>query len=137
MRQKTKNPQPLDLEDLKEFAPNELVKAIMSQMIYGLYKEEKLVDTKEEAIELAQDLLTEILDEIKQRLKSACEFYLRYKDKPALLAKEIPKYKKEIEKFGEKEVLSPVLHRTYEWDFKKYNEWLFCLAFKGVMRDGN
>jgi len=75
--------------------------------------------------------------EFYSRIKFACEFYLRYKDKPALLAKEIPKYKKEIEKFGEKEVLSPVLHRTYEWDFKKYNEWLFCLAFKGVMRDGN
>jgi len=73
------------------------------------------------------------IDKIKQRLKSACEFYLRYKDRPALLAKEIPKYRKEVEKFGEREALFPVLHRTYEWDFKKYNKWLFKLAFKGVM----
>ena len=38
-----------------------------------------------------------IRKELKQRIKSACEFYLRYKDKPELLMKEHPEYKKEVE----------------------------------------
>jgi len=33
-------------------------------------------------------------------VKSACGFYLRYKDKPELLIKEHPEYKKEIEKIN-------------------------------------
>jgi hypothetical protein len=69
----SKNPKPLDLEDLKEFAPNKLTKVIMSKMIYGLYNEEKLVNTKEEAIELGQILINEIIKEIKQRVKQTVQ----------------------------------------------------------------
>jgi len=36
-------------------------------------------------------------DEIKQRLKSACELYLRYKNRPELLIKEHPEYEKDVE----------------------------------------
>jgi len=66
------------------------------------------------------------IDKIKQRLKSACEFYLRYKDNPELLIKEHPELKcKKLE--------------GWIFDFKggvieeDYFEWLFKLAFKGVM----
>jgi len=63
---------------------------------------------------------------IKQRLKSACEFYLRYKDNPDLLIKEHPELK--CKKF-----------EGWIFDFKggvieeDYFEWLFKLTFKGVM----
>ena len=36
------------------------------------------------------------MGEIKQRIKKACEFYLRYKDKPDSLAKEHPEYRQII-----------------------------------------
>ena len=56
---------------------------------------------------------------IRQHLKSACEFYLRYKDKPHLLIREYPKYEKQARKFID--------------DVEKYNDWLFKLAFGGVL----
>ncbi len=37
-----------------------------------------------------------LIKEIKQRIKKACEFYLRYKDKPDSLAKEHPEYRQII-----------------------------------------
>ncbi|MGQ4892954.1 MAG: hypothetical protein ACP6IP_10815 [Candidatus Njordarchaeia archaeon] len=37
----------------------------------------------------------------KESIKSACEFYLRYKDNPELLIKEHPEYKKEIGKIND------------------------------------
>ena len=61
------------------------------------------------------DLANNIIDEIK----SACEFYLRYKDKPHLLIQEYPKYEKQARKFLD--------------DVEKYNDWLFKLAFGGVL----
>jgi len=37
-----------------------------------------------------------LIKEIKQRIKKACEFYLKYKDKPDSLAKEHPEYRQII-----------------------------------------
>jgi len=59
---------------------------------------------------------------LKQRLKSACEFYLRYKDKPELLIKEYPEYKEELDEEG-------------WWFSSEYNNWLFKLAFKDVFKE--
>jgi len=145
----TTKPQPLDLEDLKEFAPNLLAKNIMDMIIQGLTRNEKIVDTKEDAIELTSDLINEIVDEIKQRLKSACEFYLKYKDNPELLIEEQKKYydnlednpfliaifdtlnrSKIIDKFDEKECGWKLYEK--EKALKEYNDWLFKLAFKDV-----
>jgi|GEM_PF-2770731 len=136
-----------------------------------------------------------ILDIIRQRIKSACEFYLKYKDKPELLLKEHPNLKEEIERIIQKneKITQPkwmVLLRhfgmsggiinygtakiidfyetfeeadeeareefkniseapfPYVWILKcertyqdggiaeshKYNEWLFKLAFKDVLK---
>ncbi len=74
------------------------------------------------------------IKEIKSRIKSACEFYLRYKDNPDLLLDEY----KEID-----DVLSEEFGEDWLWQFREdklmrplikleYNEWLFKLAFKGV-----
>ena len=136
-------PEPLKLEDLKEFAPNELEKETMSMMVYGLYKEEKLVDTKEEAIELAFSLINEVIDKIKQKVKSACEFYLRYKNEPVLLVEDFPELERDV-------VLNSIVNlggKGENFFFKneglrkisleKYNEWLFRLAFRDVLGGEN
>ncbi len=78
-----------------------------------------------------------LLKEIKQRIKEACMFYLRYKDHPKLLIKEHPKYKKEFTKtFLEMMNYSPerLMDNKYKWIsmLMEYNEWLFKLAFKDV-----
>ncbi|RLJ09843.1 MAG: hypothetical protein DRP15_02180 [Candidatus Aenigmatarchaeota archaeon] len=69
-------------------------------------------------------------------VKSACEFYLRYKDKPELLIKEQSKYEEEATGFIE------ALSSCGEWfsddiyEIKNdYNKWLFKLAFKDVIKD--
>ena len=91
-------------------------------------------------------------NQIKQRIKSACEFYLRYKDKPELLIKEHPEYKKheiqifknhptyadEIRKIGEiieETKLREVLMEVDTFYTEKYNDWLFKLAFKDVLEE--
>lgn len=80
-----------------------------------------------------------IRKEIKQRIKTACEFYLRYKNKPELLMEEHPEYKKQCEYFiheiemasiGEFEPTHGELAHLMD-----YNEWLFKLTFKAVLDD--
>ena len=83
------------------------------------------------------------LREFKQRIKEACEFYLRYKNNPKSLIKEHPKYKEEMIKensvttcvsdgilFGELKLLEEEKEIII---LRKYNEWLFKLAFRGVL----
>jgi len=55
-----------------------------------------------------------------ERIKQACEFYLRYKNNSGLLIKEHPELRKELKKG---------IIKYYD-----YNEWLFRLAFKEVLR---
>lgn len=70
---------------------------------------------------------------IKQRIKSACEFYLRYKDKPEEFFEDFDNFNFSIEK---KEELADFICRVrncskedLEWVLNDYNEWLFKLAF--------
>ena len=62
-------------------------------------------------------------------IKSACEFWLRYKDNPELLIKEHSEYEKEVSNI--KEFSDKAFFR--EKKMRKYNEWLFRLAFKEVL----
>ena len=62
------------------------------------------------------------IPEIKQRIKSACEFWLKYKDKPELLMKDAG-CKGDIESAS----------KRYFKSKRDYNEWLFKLAFKDVI----
>ena len=76
-----------------------------------------------------------LIQKIKQRIKSARKFYLRYKDDPKLLIKEHSKYRmsftktflKMIEWTPEKK-----LKNKAKWLdlLSEYNEWLFKLTFK-------
>jgi len=98
---KTK-PQPLDLEEIK---------IIISDI--GKKKAEQLVNY------------------FKYKLKSACEFYLRYKDKPVLLFKNFPEYKELAIK---DKAIIPDLEGKFTWLTLDYNEWLFKLAFKDIFK---
>jgi len=97
--------------------------------------------------------LEAMAEHVIKRIKSACEFYLRYKDKPGLLIKECPelikKFVKEhdlMEVFFAKEdileikvvdgsIIAFLKDRTgLSFSKKEYNDWLFKLAF-GLRED--
>lgn len=67
-------------------------------------------------------------------VKSACEFFLKYWDRPALLLKEQPQYRKELLE------ISPYfekgkLYLIDDDEMAEYNEWLFKLAFADVFAE--
>ena len=120
-------PKPLDLEELVEK---------LADMIFDFYGHGR------------GEIKAILKKEIKQRIKEACEFYLRYKDEPNLLKKEFPEQlKADKKKFGAEDILDNFLTvindkvtsfdgfgiETYK---RKYNEWLFKLAFRGVLEEG-
>jgi len=75
--------------------------------------------------------------EFYNRIKSACEFYLRYKDNPNdLFINESWARCIQLDEFIQ--MLEDSTDRNEELTIlDEYNEWLFRLAFKGVLRDGN
>jgi len=109
-------PKPLDLEVDKE----EILKKY--KYLTDVRRQKDFEDGFFHAIEL-----------IKQRIKFACEFYLKYKDNPELLAEEHPEYFSYIYKF---EVVGDcknvLVFKDILIDVDQYNEWLFKLAFKEV-----
>ena len=83
-----------------------------------------------------------IRNEIKQHIKSACEFYLRYKDNPELLVKEHHEYEnvkisttigtlKNFIKIRKMDTGGEIDETLLEE--RDYNEWLFKLTFKDVL----
>ena len=70
------------------------------------------------------------------KVKSACEFYLKYMDKPKLLKKENIKceYSKKVVEISQLPSGEWVVFFE-DGDFLGYNEWLFKLAFKDVFED--
>jgi len=97
----------------------------------------KNLDTVIINVDEVPDIRTAIrvtIEEIKQRIKSACEFYLRYKDDPELL-----RIEQEIEppeQFREYHAESKTKNvSVVSWNLQKYNEWLFRLAFKEVLKN--
>ena len=107
-------PQPLDLEEIFESILKEL----------EFFRQEILSEKQDREFEKVFIKIEKKIREIKQRLKSACDFYLRYKDNPELLIKEYNEF-------------SEIVKRN-NWDFleskiDEYNEWLFKLAFKDVL----
>ena len=128
-----KKPHPLDFEEM-----NKLADEIMEMFcvvddrpypegtgIWGMDTELFSTDENETARSKARK---KIITKFKQRLKSACEFYLRYKDNPELLINEHPEYKNKIK--GTKR--SDLFGLLYDSD---YQDWLFKIAFKDVMEE--
>ena len=110
-------PKPLDLEELK------LYKRI--KVDFGSGKEKIIYDEKEAKKEL------------KQRIKQACEFWFKYKNKPALFVKENKEYRSIVDNIWYKWVNKrPTIHSAKEDFIEEYNEWLLKLAFKSVLEEG-
>ena len=85
--------------------------------------------------EIMYVLLKKLVPFIKQRIKSACEFYLRYKDNPILFWKEQEKYKKQFKKkFGNVVIAGEEMRPFNDWK-NQYNKWLFKLAFKSIFEE--
>ena len=115
-------PEPLNLGELKRIIDN----MIERKGIFLLLSERK-----------------HLKKEITQRIKSACEFYLRYKDNVGLLFNEHPElFPEKIEFcFPQDEVAIKIengkMFIKYEdiqsgKYYEDYNEWLFRLVFKVV-----
>ena len=65
-----------------------------------------------------------VINKVKEQIKSACEFFLRYKDNPEKFLDEHPEYTEEVcEKCGHPYVIYEDL----------FNDWLFKLVFKPVL----
>ena len=131
-------PKPLDLEDVR--------KEVFKWIVGGPANE-------------AEEFFDFVMCEVKQRIKQACEFYLKYKDNPRLLVEDYPEFEEKIkemewipnldfercakEEFIEKGNcdICPLKVRCWEGQIIKneyfkenYNEWLFKLAFKEVLK---
>ena len=71
-------------------------------------------------------------DDLKQRIKSACEFYQRYENDPKLLVKE---HYHLLKKMEDDDIWAFTLLLTapdLEIKINEYNKWLFKLAFRDV-----
>jgi len=109
-------PQPLDLEEFRwdgsEFGEE-----------YHSYPTEAEREIVYAVVDIAVKFHNGDIDKIKQRFKSACEFWLRYKDNPKLFIREHPEYLEKVRRLQ---------REWYNWE-EHYNKWLFKLAFRGVM----
>jgi len=79
----------------------------------------------------ADNIAERVIELIKQHIKSACEFFLRYKGNPSLLIMERPELKEEVENMF-LDRYSTAKYGVNVWRLEQYNEWLFKLAFKDV-----
>ena len=61
-------------------------------------------------------------------IKSACDFYLRYKNNPELFEKEI--LSKEPQRY--EDIINKLRNEWYNWE-EHYDKWLFNLAFKDIL----
>jgi len=74
------------------------------------------------------------------RVKSACEFYLRYKDNPKLLGKEHPLLIEKVNELYRKHIeIEEELGENYDPKSKtfidEYNEWLFKYSFFDIFAE--
>ena len=68
------------------------------------------------------------IDFVRQHIKSACEFFLQFKNDPSVFFALYPQYYDDFEKnYGP-------LSKNLE-DTTLFNEWLFKLAFKDVFKE--
>jgi len=103
-------PKPLDLEEIDE----EIIEELNKRQPHDLQTE---IDVFKEVI--------------RKRIKSACDFFLRYKGNPSLLIIERPEFREEVENMF-LDRYSTAKYGVNVWRLEQYNEWLFKLAFKDV-----
>jgi len=110
-----------EFEEFLECSKNELSKGFV---LHPNENQKVVIDI----LALFELTIEETIKEIKQRIEKACYFYWLYKDKPALLWKEREEYRRNLMKLDKLE------DDYYRFDVDNYNEWLFKLAFKDVMK---
>jgi len=115
---------PLNLEKTKS--------EIKKEVLEWLYKDIKRPDKYLVSLAIAHAVRKSF-----ERVKSACEFYLRYKDNPELLIEEHPEYEEELMNqflFKYRNTLDRLteIQTFYKW---KYQEWLFKQVFKEVLKN--
>ena len=82
---------------------------------------------------LAKQRLSTDASEVLEDVKLACEFYLKYFDKPHKLKEDYPEIADEVD-----EIINETIEMTPEEDgWSYYNKWLFKLAFKDVLDGGD
>jgi len=118
-------PKPLDLE----------VKKLINK--FG-YDESLNLSPLAENIGLAfNDNIEKLIEEIKQQIKQACEFYLKYQSKPFILLNYGYHLLTEKQLIELKNIINKIENSppdiAFEQLYPEYNEWLFKLAFKGVL----
>lgn len=74
-----------------------------------------------------EEIIRMTADEIKQRIKSACELWWKFRDDPSVFFALYPKY---YEVWEKDYPLTDPLDNLKLWE-----EWLFKLAFKDVLGD--
>lgn len=88
---------------------------------------------------MRNDGVEAIIRKIKQHIKAACKFYLKYKDKPELLGKDYPFFVDKIDEIYKKrieaeEALGPNYEPSSSFT-EEYNNWLFKEAFKCILEE--
>jgi len=138
-------PQPLDLEELKkDMYPKDIFPEITNnewKKINELLQKELGFPLDRVAGNINRMMWNNMSEWFIERIKSACEFYLRYKDNSELLIKEHPELKSELDKNYENYSMATMkaVFGIYADKVKivkeEYNEWLFKLAFRGVVKN--
>jgi len=132
-------PRPLDLKKLREKIDEKIKVVSMLGHLYidGEYK--GYVKDKEPLVVFVgveEEDVNNLLDEIKQSIKSACEFYLRYVSDPLKLEKEykhrLTEEEQDFLEYIKNEILLSEGLDSVNLMFE-YNNWLFRLAFKDVL----
>ena len=133
------NPEPLNLEDKNPY-PTDIFTEITDEEwknINKILEKELGFPLDRVAGNINRKLWNNMREWFKERVKSACDFYLRYKDNPELFVKEHPEYKEEEITVGIYSDIEPfpikikfLINSPFQ---PEYKEWLFKLAFKGVM----
>jgi len=100
------------------------------------YSDKDLEDAREELkkirLEMRDFALFCIERFIKKKVRSACEFYLRYKDKPELLVKEQDSF---AIKNGFLALYKDIKIKNDSEFLRKYNTWLFKHSFSDVFTE--
>jgi hypothetical protein len=163
-------PKPLDLEELKQ---NRYPKDIFTEITGKEWEKINKILIKELGFSLdrvsgniSRKMWKNMSEWFIERIKSACEFYLRYKDNPELLIKEHPRLVERVgydddlifeignlirvrrsitfRKLSSDEIIDSYEFQKFRNKFpllckfiihKKYNEWLFKLAFKCIFEE--